>query len=187
MKIKTILISFLSVVSLILLGIIIYQYTNHKIENSQLQQEIVRLNQKNKEYNDELKEKSEKNINDIKNAEEENSKIKKGIEEKNKVNKELREEINSLSNKIANLEASLSEQQNANSEDNSEETFYYKKIKAARQRQSDYIDSFDDPVMKQSVQTTHSATIAESNRLLILFPEDGDIIKQVVERVLNGE
>ncbi len=64
---------------------------------------------------------------------------------------------------------------------------YYMIIKEAKQRQQDYIDSIDDPKVKQSVQTSYSAAIAESNALYIKYPEDADTIDAALKRVLNGE
>lgn len=64
---------------------------------------------------------------------------------------------------------------------------YYIIIKEAWQRQKDYIDSIDDPKVKQSVQTSQSAAIMESTGLLIEHPEDSEAIEASLERVLNGE
>lgn len=64
---------------------------------------------------------------------------------------------------------------------------YYIIIKEAKQRQQDYIDSIDDPKVKQSVQTSYSAAIAESTALYIKYPEDTDTIDAALKRVLNGE
>ncbi|MBM6861218.1 hypothetical protein H9X78_12175 [Clostridium saudiense] len=64
---------------------------------------------------------------------------------------------------------------------------YYTIIKEAKQRQQDYIDSIDDPQVKQSVQTSYSAAIAESTALYIKYPEDTDAIDSALKRVLNGE
>ena len=60
-------------------------------------------------------------------------------------------------------------------------------IKEAKQHQQDYIDSIDDPKVKQSVQTPCSAAIAESTALYIKCPEDTDTIDAALKRVLNGE
>ena len=64
---------------------------------------------------------------------------------------------------------------------------YYIIIKEAWQKQKDYIDSIDDPTVKQSVQTPESAAIMESNGLLIEHPGDSDAINASLKRVLNGE
>jgi len=64
---------------------------------------------------------------------------------------------------------------------------YYRIIKEAWQKQKDYIDSIDDPKEKQSVQTSQSAAIMESNRLLIEHPEDSEAIDASLKRVINGE
>lgn len=64
---------------------------------------------------------------------------------------------------------------------------YYMIIKEAKQRQQEYIDSIDDPKVKQSVQTSYSAAIAESTALYIKYPDDTDTIDAALKRVLNGE
>jgi phosphate starvation-inducible protein PhoH len=64
---------------------------------------------------------------------------------------------------------------------------YYDLIKEAWQKQKDYIDSIDDPKVKQSVQTSQSAAIMESTGLLMEHPEDSEDIKESLKRVLNGE
>ena len=64
---------------------------------------------------------------------------------------------------------------------------YYMIIKEAKQRQQDYIDSIDDPKVKQSVQTSYAAAIAESTALYIKYPEDTDTIDAALKKVLNGE
>ncbi|MEG2290701.1 MAG: hypothetical protein RSA29_14815 [Clostridium sp.] len=64
---------------------------------------------------------------------------------------------------------------------------YYIIIKKDWQRQLDYINSIDDPTVKQSVQTPESAAIMESNRLLIEYPGDYEAIDASLKRVLNGE
>ena len=64
---------------------------------------------------------------------------------------------------------------------------YYKIIKEAWQKQKDYIDSIDDTKEKQSLQTSQSAAIMESNRLLIEHPEDSEAIEASLKKVINGE
>ncbi|MDY4605630.1 hypothetical protein [Clostridium tertium] len=64
---------------------------------------------------------------------------------------------------------------------------YYDLIKEAWQKQKDYIDSIDDPKVKQSVQTTNSAAILKSNELFLAHPEDSDAINASLEKVLSGE
>lgn len=64
---------------------------------------------------------------------------------------------------------------------------YYIIIKEAKQRQQDYIDSIDDPKVKQSVQTSYSAAIAESSALYIKYPNDTDTIDAALKRVLDGK
>lgn len=71
-------------------------------------------------------------------------------------------------------------------QDGSKDEFYLI-IKEAWQRQVDYINSIDDPVVKQSVQTSESAAVMESNRLLIEYPGEYEAIDASLKRVLSGE
>ena len=64
---------------------------------------------------------------------------------------------------------------------------YYDSILAAWQRQHDYIVSIEDDVVKQSVQTSHSAAIFEANRLQMEHPEDAAIINESLHKVLEGK
>ena len=64
---------------------------------------------------------------------------------------------------------------------------YYIIIKEAKQRQQDYIDSIDVTHIKQSVQSSLSAAIAESSALYIKYPDDTDTIDAALKRVLDGE
>ena len=72
-------------------------------------------------------------------------------------------------------------------QEESTEDEYYTIIKDAWQKQKDYIDSIDDSHIKQSVQTSYSAAIAESTALHIKYPDDTDTIDSALKRVLNGE
>ena len=64
---------------------------------------------------------------------------------------------------------------------------YYSIIKEAWKKQKDYIDSIDDPKVKQSVQTSLSAAVMESERLLLEHPDDSESINASLKRVLNGD
>lgn len=64
---------------------------------------------------------------------------------------------------------------------------YYDLIKEAWQKQREYIDSIDDPKVKQSVQTAHSAAVLKSNELLLEYPEDSKAINSSLKKVLDGE
>jgi len=64
---------------------------------------------------------------------------------------------------------------------------YYDLIKEAWQKQREYIDSIDDPKVKQSVQTAHSAAVLKSNELLLEYPEDSKAINASLKKVLDGE
>lgn len=67
------------------------------------------------------------------------------------------------------------------------EDFYYQSIKAASQKQLDYINSIQDPNVKQSVQTPEGAANMQSNALETTYPQDREIILAALKRVLNGE
>lgn len=64
---------------------------------------------------------------------------------------------------------------------------YYDLIKEAWQKQREYIDSINDPKVKQSVQTAHSAAVLKSNELLLEYPEDSKAINASLKKVLDGE
>ena len=81
----------------------------------------------------------------------------------------------------------MSQSSEENTQQEVTEDEYYIIIKEAWQKQKDYIDSIDDPKEKQSVQTSQSAAIMESNRLLIEHPEDSEAIEASLKRVINGE
>lgn len=86
-----------------------------------------------------------------------------------------------------NQSVSSTQSSEENTQQEVTEDEYYIIIKEAWQKQKDYIDSIDDPKEKQSVQTSHSAAIMESNRLLIEHPEDSEAIEASLKRVINGE
>lgn len=64
---------------------------------------------------------------------------------------------------------------------------YYKIIKDAMEKEQDYINSIEDPNIKQSVQSARSAAIAESSGLYIKYPSDTKTIDAALKRVLDGE
>ena len=74
-------------------------------------------------------------------------------------------------------------QQNAQQEELEKE--YYTLIKEAWQRQKDYVDSIEDPWIKQSVQTPYSAAFAESTRLLLEYPENREIIDISLKKFID--
>ena len=94
-----------------------------------------------------------------------------------------------FSNKFSldSLQYSIKENMQEDVKQSLTEEEYYKIIKEAKQRQQDYIDSIDDSHIKQSVQTSYSAAIAESTALHIKYPDDTDTIDSALKRVLNGE
>lgn len=86
-----------------------------------------------------------------------------------------------------NTQQDTQEYKQSDTQQDATEDEYYIIIKEAWQRQKDYIDSIDDTKVKQSVQTSQSAAIMESNVLLIEHPEDSEAINASLQRVLNGE
>lgn len=94
-----------------------------------------------------------------------------------------------FSNKFSldSLQYSIKENMQQDVKQSLTEEEYYKLIKEAKQRQQDYIDSIDDPKVKQSVQTSYSAAVAESSALYIKYPDDTDTIDAALKRVLSGE
>lgn len=64
---------------------------------------------------------------------------------------------------------------------------YYNLIKEAWQKQKDYIDSIDDPKIKQSIQTAQSAAISKSNELHMEHPKDSKAIDASLKKVLAGQ
>lgn len=94
-----------------------------------------------------------------------------------------------FSNKFSldSLQYSIKENMQQDVKQSLTEEEYYKIIKEAKQHQQDYIDSIDDSHIKQSVQSSHSAAIAESSALHIKYPDDTDTIDAALKRVLNGE
>ena len=112
-------------------------------------------------------------ISDDKNSEKENVKITPPSVE------------NSVESKQVDEDIEKDTQQDMQQEEPEKE--YYNLIKEAWNKQRDYIDSIDDPKLKQSVQTAHSAAVMESTRLLIEHPEDSEAINSALNRVINGE
>ena len=113
--------------------------------------------------------------------------ISTGVMSKEAVDKE----ISFLNEYIENKEQDVKKQQ-VKVEDTKlkttqeKEEFYYNKIKDARQRQIDYINSIKDPDVKQSVQSSLAAAIAEETSLELKYPEDSKIIQASLTKVLEG-
>lgn len=80
------------------------------------------------------------------------------------------------------------EQKPTNTEQEAEQKFkkYYNLIKEAKQKQIDYINSIEDPMEKHLVQTSFSAAVSQAVSLELKYPEDSEIIKESLDRVLNG-
>lgn len=64
---------------------------------------------------------------------------------------------------------------------------YFDLIHSMWKNQKDYIESFEDPNIKQSLQTPHSAAIMEATRLEIAYPEDINLIQESLQRVLSND
>lgn len=96
-----------------------------------------------------------------------------------------------------NLDTDIKEDNNVNPDTNTDlkeetnikqsltEEEYYKLIKDAKKRQQDYIDSIDDPNIKQSVQTSYAAAVSESSVLYLNYPDDTGTIDAALNRVLS--
>lgn len=67
------------------------------------------------------------------------------------------------------------------------EVFYYNIINEAMQRQINYIKSIKDPKVSQSVQSSVGAAVGESTFLELKYPEDYKIIRESLQKVLNGK
>lgn len=91
----------------------------------------------------------------------------------------------SVENEVENKQEDEDVEKNKQQEVTEKE--YYDLIKEAWQKQRDYIDSIDDPKVKQSVQTAHSAAALKSDELLLAHPEDSKIIKASLKKALDGE
>ncbi|WP_314209353.1 hypothetical protein [Vagococcus salmoninarum] len=64
---------------------------------------------------------------------------------------------------------------------------YFDLIYTAWRKQKDYRESIEDPEIKQSLQTTHSAAIMEATRLEIAYPEDVELIQASLQQVLAND
>lgn len=64
-------------------------------------------------------------------------------------------------------------------------TEYYDIIKKAWDNQNEYINSIEDPNVKQSLQTAQSAAIMKSDELIIQTPDDAEIIQEALKEVLE--
>lgn len=110
--------------------------------------------------------------------------------QKNNLDGEVGSSKSSSSNSVSIIENSEDdnhEDVNQDTQEESAEDEYYIIIKKAWQKQKDYIESIDDPKVKQSVQTSRSAAIMEADRLLIEHPEDSNAINSSLKSVLSDE
>lgn len=87
----------------------------------------------------------------------------------------------SINESESSTEISTSEQTTTSVEDE-----YYQAIKGAWEKQKEYINSIEDPNVKQSVQTPTGAATGEATRLQMENPEDSELIDNILKQVLNG-
>lgn len=74
---------------------------------------------------------------------------------------------------------------NNNSSILSSKTEYYDLLKKAWDNQQEYINSIEDPKIKQSLQTAQSAAIMKSEELILQNPDDLQIIQATLKEVLK--
>ncbi|MFK4965178.1 hypothetical protein [Lactococcus garvieae] len=75
--------------------------------------------------------------------------------------------------------------ENPQSEERVNKLEHYKTlIRNAKEKQRAYINSINDPKIKQSVQTADSAAIGEATRLQIENPKEGDIVEEALKIVI---
>ena len=158
--------------------------TSSKTENSQSTTEDssgnINSSSDNVDNNDEVS--SENNIESTSNSSNDNSNKNQsvnsslnGYNSQSTQNTEVSQDTESSENTQPDVKQGLTEED------------YYMTIKEAKQRQQDYIDSINDPNVKQSIQTSYSAAITKSTELHIKYPEDTVIIDAALKRVLNDE
>lgn len=82
-------------------------------------------------------------------------------------------------------ETSTSIENDTQINENKLEEHYYTLIKNAKQKQTDYINSIEDPNIRQSVQSSHSAAIFESSSLSMEYPENQEIITRALQKVFS--
>lgn len=64
---------------------------------------------------------------------------------------------------------------------------YYQSLKIVWQEAQNYIETIDNPELKNSVQTPEGAVNGKYIELLGQYPEDEELIKTARQRILNGE
>lgn len=107
----------------------------------------------------------------------------KDLDSKNMV--EYVQEYPNSAEDTADEDTEETSEDNSENEEKAEE--YYDSIKAAWEEQQDYIDSIDDPDIKQSVQTPESAANMEARRLEMDNSDDAEIINESLKKVLDGK
>ncbi|MEG2291681.1 MAG: hypothetical protein RSC24_17055 [Clostridium sp.] len=94
---------------------------------------------------------------------------------------------NAVESKREDVQKNTQQDTQTDTQQEATEKEYYDLIKEAWQKQIDYINSIDDPKIKQSVQTSHAAAISKSSELLAAHPEDYEDIDASLAKVLAGE
>ena len=103
-----------------------------------------------------------------------------------KVEKKSENAEQKVEKKPENIEQKVEDKQNVELKTKQEkEDFYYNIINEAMQKQINYINSIKDPKVKQSVQTSSSAAIAEATSLEMKYPEDSEIINECLAKVIR--
>ena len=64
---------------------------------------------------------------------------------------------------------------------------YYQQIKDAWQKEKDYIDSVNDPKVKQSLQTPFGAANAKATELVMNNPSDETLIMNALKKVVDDQ
>ena len=120
---------------------------------------------------------------------EDNSSKPSGSQSVSSTQSSVKESVKATSQSVENAVESKQEDEDVqkNTQQEATEKEYYDLIKEVWQKQRDYIDSIDDPKVKQSVQTSHSAAISKSSELLLAHPEDSKAIDSSLTKVLAGE
>lgn len=127
---------------------------------------------------------SENGIVSLENTEQ---KVEKKVENtEQKVEKKSENAEQKVEKKPENIEQKVEDKQNVELKTKQEkEDFYYNIINEAMQKQINYINSIKDPKVKQSVQTSSSAAIAEATSLEMKYPEDSEIINECLAKVIR--
>lgn len=103
-------------------------------------------------------------------------KTQQKVQEETQQNTQQNVQQNVQENIQQNTQQNVQENTQQNAQQEELEKEYYTLIKEAWQRQKNYIDSFEDPWIKQSLQTPDAAACAKSVELSLKYPENREII-----------